>query len=129
MKLHIKRSIESVNPPVPLPRDSWAYSLPAQQRVYYVTSFYIEFSPEELEIIKKYHLEEYPLAYFPDGKPSWRVKDHLGFTKDKPCNYKNVDVMQILDAESSLSDRCKGIKALLNAVSSFAEGKEGTLEF
>jgi len=112
MKLHIKRSID-----IP------------QYRVYYVISYYIEFSPEELEIIKKYHLEEYPLTYNADGKPSSFVKYYLECTKDKPCNYKNVDVIQVLDVESRLSDRCKDIKALLNAVSSFAEGKEGTLEF
>jgi hypothetical protein len=63
MKLHIKRSID-----IP------------QYRVYYVISYYIEFSPEELEIIKKYHLEEHPWAYGADGKPFLRMKYYLGFT-------------------------------------------------
>jgi hypothetical protein len=74
MKLRIKRSIDIVNPFSPR-RDSWA--VPEQERVYYVISYYIEFSPEELETIKKYHLEEHPIMYGADGKPLLRVKDYL----------------------------------------------------
>jgi len=109
MKLHIKRSIS------------------IQHYVFYVISYYIEFSPEELEIIKKYHLEEHPMAYGADGKPFLRLKYYLGFTKDKPGYWRDEDVVKVLNTESGIRDSCKDIKALLNAVSSFAG--EGTVEF